>query len=110
MKTHWIMFKEIVATDPTYQMNNKGWLETLLGWIPFLSNGSDDDFFYNINDLNFTLDEIRDGILRGNKKSTTFKLYTNKNPKFNLVQVFYLCLIVQVYLLFFREKIPDFFV
>lgn len=49
-----------------------------------------DDFFYNINDLNFTLDELRDGILRGNKKSSCFRGFNNKDPKFLYVQVYFL--------------------
>ena len=37
MKTHWIMHKEITATDPNYQQRNtKGWFETILSYIPLL--------------------------------------------------------------------------
>jgi len=36
MKTHWLMYNEIMATDPTYFKNQKGWFETVMSYIPYL--------------------------------------------------------------------------
>lgn len=36
MQTHLILHREILATDPLYQSQQKGWLDTILEYIPFL--------------------------------------------------------------------------
>ena len=48
---------------------------------------NNDEFLYKISNMNFSLSEIRDGILRGNKKSGSFKGYPPLDPKMAFVQV-----------------------
>lgn len=44
--------------------NNKGLLSSILSY--FKSEG--DSFYYNIGGYNFTIDELKHGLLRGNQK------------------------------------------
>jgi len=66
-----------------------GMFSMIKNTIPFTAK-AEAAFFYNIGDMNFTLDDIKHGILRGNKKSPNsylFKSFGEKDLRNQIVQI-----------------------
>jgi len=56
--------------------------------VILLRKKENDEFLYKIANMDFSISEIRDGLLRENKKCTNFKGFSPSDPKFALIQVF----------------------
>ena len=76
--------------------NNKSLLASILSYF----RNENDSFYYNIGGYNFTLDELKHGLLRGNKKKPTsfFRTLSSSDDRSRLLdgvddpKVIFLCL------------------
>lgn len=52
-------------------------------------SGAAPDFYYNVGGMNFTIEEIKNGVLRSNKKSPSggFKGWYSSDPRSQILQV-----------------------
>ena len=102
MKAHRIIHKEIAQQESNEtKISSKGLFQSLMQYMPtwsFIKNKLMliffnirkkvvDDFVYKIGNFDFSLFEIRDGILRWNKRSKYFKGWLPSDSKFSFIHV-----------------------